>query len=279
MRSLFEELGWRQMQQYQFAAFQAVVADQIGGDTLHHTCSISFGSSSKSIQAKIKQAQDLSKMRWLIIDEISQVGAELLSQCDTNIRSAVQSAGTYKHRDDGTPRPWGGLNVVYVGDFLQLPPTQATPLFTLPRSLLNIGGVLNPRVQHGLNLFWEDTNGIILFEQQMRCVDEWWLEVLNECRHGCMSYNTWAFLHGKPTSVSGKWLDGTVQCGTTAGPQCEKGCIQQHGECVECQEEHVQRCRVYKAGIHGSSDKRPAHKHFRHAVSVVPNNDLKMEIC
>ena len=93
MRSLFEELGWRQMQQYQFAAFQAVVADQIGGDTLHHTCSISFGSSSKSIQAKIKQAQDLSKMRWLIVDEISQVGAELLSQCDTNIRSAVQSAG------------------------------------------------------------------------------------------------------------------------------------------------------------------------------------------
>jgi len=33
---LFEELGWRQMQQYQFAAFQAVVADQIGGDTLLH---------------------------------------------------------------------------------------------------------------------------------------------------------------------------------------------------------------------------------------------------
>lgn len=282
MRSLFDALHWAQSQQYQFAAFQAVVADQIGGDTLHHSCGIAFGCTSRTMEQRMQQSRNMSMMRWLIIDEVSQVGAELLSQADTNIRSAVQAAGTYKYRGDGSERPWGGLNVLYVGDFLQLPPTKATPLCTLPNSLLNLAGIMNPRVQRGLDLFWNDTQRIITFEKQMRCDDEWWLEVLEECRHGRMTQDTWAYLHGTHTSTSGMWLNGTCKDGTVPGPQCAAGCLQQEGECAECEKERKRRCRVYKAGERlglGADDRRLQSKKFRHAVTVVPNNDLKMEIC
>ena len=79
------------------------------------------------MQKRMEQSRNLSQMRWLIIDEISQVGANLLSQCETNVRSAIQAAGTYKYTSEGKMRPWGGLNVCYVGDFFQLPPYSSAP--------------------------------------------------------------------------------------------------------------------------------------------------------
>lgn len=115
MKSLFKALGWRQSMQFQFAAFQAVVADQVGGDTLHHSCGVSFSCGNRSTHERMTKAKTLSMMRWLIIDEISQVGAELLSQCETNMRFAMQNAGTYKLDVNNEVRPWGGLNVLYVG--------------------------------------------------------------------------------------------------------------------------------------------------------------------
>ena len=90
MKSLFDVLGWLEAHHYQFAAFQAVVASQIGGDTLHHTCGISFGSTTRSVQQRMQQARNLSMMRWLVIDETSQVGAELLAQCERNMSAAMQ---------------------------------------------------------------------------------------------------------------------------------------------------------------------------------------------
>ena len=280
MRSLFDDLGWRQTQQYQFASFQAVVANQIGGDTLHHSCGVGYGQTSTAMQKRMEQSRKMSSMRWMIIDEISQVGAELLSQCETNVRSAIQAAGTYKLTLEGETRPWGGLNVIYVGDFLQLPPTRATPLTTLPSTLLHIGGIMNPRVQHGLDLFWNQTNDLVIFKKQMRCLDEWWLEVLEECRLGAMTADTCAFLHGTTTSVPGTWLNGTVNNVTRAGPQCKAQCCEMRNECMECKVERKRRCRVYRSELHGNDkDSRIHSKRFRHAITVVPNNDLKMDIC
>ena len=65
------------------------------------------------------KSRDICNMRWLIIDEISQVTAELLAQCEHNVQCMMQANGTYKNGPDGV-RPWGGLNVLYVGDFQQV---------------------------------------------------------------------------------------------------------------------------------------------------------------
>lgn len=74
LRQLFESLGWVHGVQFEIAALQAVVADMLGGETLHRTCKISIGMNGNGPENK-KNGRHL---RWLIIDEISQVSAELL---------------------------------------------------------------------------------------------------------------------------------------------------------------------------------------------------------
>ena len=74
LRQLFESLGWVHGVQFEIAALQAVVADMLGGETLHRTCKISIGMTQNGRENK-KNGRHL---RWLIIDEISQVSAELL---------------------------------------------------------------------------------------------------------------------------------------------------------------------------------------------------------
>ena len=137
------------------------------------------------------------------------------------MRKDMQTAGTYKEREDGSCRPWGGVNVVYVGDFLQIPPAGETSLTTPPSSVINLGGLINLKADEGLEPFWNHTNNLIIFKKQMRFEDLWWLQVCDECRRGCLSQDSWAFLHGHDTSVSGSWLDGQ--------PQCAAGCMQQIG--------------------------------------------------
>lgn len=182
----------------------------------------------------------------------------------------MQGAGTWKGNQAGgaDARLWGGVNVLYVGDFFQLPPIKNTPLCTLPQSIVNLAHITNAQLEQGLELFWDGTNAIIELDEQVRCVDSWWTEVLHQCRNGNMSNDTHAFLHGENTCVSGSWLNGRASCGN--------GCSVQHNECTVCNKERKRRCRVYK-GV--DNDARMSNKQFRHAISIVANNDLKSEIC
>ena len=54
-----------------------------------------------------------------MVDEISMVSAKLLAQIDTKLRSLVHLHGTYKQGADGMDRPFGGLDVLFVGEFFQ----------------------------------------------------------------------------------------------------------------------------------------------------------------
>ena len=92
MRRLFDMVKYEDKRRYQFAAYQAVVAEQLGGDTLHHFAGVGVGKSSDPSSKKPK-----NNLRWLIIDEISQVSADLLAQVETNLRIPMQECGgTYK---------------------------------------------------------------------------------------------------------------------------------------------------------------------------------------
>ena len=74
----------------------------------------------KSDKAKtVAVSKRIAQWKGLIIDEISQVTAELLAQCEHNAKCMIQSPGTYKDTPHGH-RPWGGLNIIMVGDFQQV---------------------------------------------------------------------------------------------------------------------------------------------------------------
>ena len=64
-----------------------------------------------------KRTKELVLWKWLIVDEISMVSAWFLSEIDSRLRCAARSMGTMKREADGSKRPFGGLNVIFSGDF------------------------------------------------------------------------------------------------------------------------------------------------------------------
>ncbi|MBS9478888.1 ATP-dependent DNA helicase [Ancylobacter radicis] len=95
-----------------FLAPTGVAALQLGGQTIHSF----FGLPPRLIdpdQIKIRPQKRtlMKKLERLVIDEVSMVRADVLDAVDRSLRMA---------RND--PRPFGGVQVVLVGDFLQLPP-------------------------------------------------------------------------------------------------------------------------------------------------------------
>ena len=100
-------------------------------------------------------------------------------------------------------RTCAGINVLYVGDFLQLPPPgSGTCLSTIPDDVFMRLHPHKADTTKCLNLMWNDVE---LFEltDQIRCQDTWWNDVLQEFRVGSLTIDTHAFLHGEPTSVPG----------------------------------------------------------------------------
>jgi len=96
-------------------ASTGVAAFQIGGTTLHSFAGIATGQAviSKCVElAKRKTvAQQWRKCKHLIVDEISMVDGEYFKKLEAVARSVK-----------GNDRPFGGIQLIFTGDFLQLPP-------------------------------------------------------------------------------------------------------------------------------------------------------------
>ncbi|GGF86437.1 hypothetical protein GCM10007301_52870 [Azorhizobium oxalatiphilum] len=95
-----------------FLAPTGVAALQLGGQTIHSF----FGIPPRilhpeDVKPRVQVRRLLKKLDRLVIDEISMVRADLLDTVDRTLRIARESNV-----------PFGGVQVVLVGDFLQLPP-------------------------------------------------------------------------------------------------------------------------------------------------------------
>ncbi|MBB3769874.1 ATP-dependent exoDNAse (exonuclease V) alpha subunit [Angulomicrobium tetraedrale] len=99
-----------------FLAPTGVAALQLGGQTIHSF----FGLPPRlvdpdQVKPRSPKRNLMKKLERLVIDEVSMVRADVLDAVDRCLRIA---------RSD--PAPFGGVQVVLVGDFLQLPPVVPT---------------------------------------------------------------------------------------------------------------------------------------------------------
>ena len=144
MRELFNFIGFRSDVEYVMTALQAVMAEQLEGDTLHHSLGVTPSQFKKSMKANdggaTKREMEISKFleqcRWLVIDEISMISAQLLSEVDNKLRRAIRDVEATKKDENLLERPFGGINVIFCGDFWQLDPPSGTPLASIPSELL-----------------------------------------------------------------------------------------------------------------------------------------------
>lgn len=95
-----------------FLAPTGVAALQLGGQTIHSFLGIPPRIlNPDEVKPRVQVRRLLKKLDRMVIDEISMVRADLLDTVDRTLRIA-------RDRDE----PFGGVQMVFVGDFLQLPP-------------------------------------------------------------------------------------------------------------------------------------------------------------
>ena len=111
-----DNLKWEMGVKFQVVALQAVMAELLGGDTIHHALGIpAFGNRREchndDLQKHMEVAKRVLQWRWLIIDEISMVSAKLLAEMDMKLRAIISEVNKLKKGAAGEVLPFGGLNV------------------------------------------------------------------------------------------------------------------------------------------------------------------------
>ncbi|CAJ1018820.1 PIF1-like helicase/AAA domain containing protein, putative [Leishmania shawi] len=91
-----------------------IASSQIGGCTLHHCLGI-------SPLGEFTRRKDLSSYDVIIIDEVSMLSRELFESLEVHLRRA-----------NNLNLPFGGVQMILSGDFLQLGAIHAQPLITSP---------------------------------------------------------------------------------------------------------------------------------------------------
>jgi len=94
-------------------ALTGAAAVTIGGETTHGACCLN---KTKNLD---EEQQQWTRAYLLIIDEVSFASRETLEKLNNQLRELMNSP----------TRPYGGISILFAGDFSQLPPVQKKPLF------------------------------------------------------------------------------------------------------------------------------------------------------
>jgi len=151
-----------------------------------------------------------------------------------------------------------GYNVVFFGDWWQLPPIpDSAALFKPPPEKCTA------RAKLALNIFWGAGSGSINFlaelTEQKRVEDDWYNSLLMSCRDGKLDDESYQFLMGLPTRHCGSWRSDTqpphAACGSRScaalplvwahmSKQGAQWSDMVSMECDACRLERDRRCRV-----------------------------------
>lgn len=156
-----------------------VAAINAGGVTLHSFFQLPFGPQTPdspretSNQLKKQKIQIIRSLELLIIDEISMVRADLLDSVDAVLR-----------RYRGNSKPFGGVQLLLIGDMQQLSPV------VRPED----EEILRPYYQSYYffgSLAWQKTNYVCIeLNQVFRQTDQSFISILNAIREGKADSNT-----------------------------------------------------------------------------------------
>ena len=101
--------------------------------TLHAFANIHVkGRKDSSSSLTPEQFVKYKRLRWILIDECSTVGLEVLATLEKKLLNSTRDKATWKLRPNGESRPFAGVNLILTGDLWQFPPVKATAIFQNP---------------------------------------------------------------------------------------------------------------------------------------------------
>jgi ATP-dependent DNA helicase PIF1 len=161
IREQFEDKGLH------ITASTGIAAVQIGGKTLHSWAGLGTGAAPlEEILASLfsgrgsRLRRKLKNAKMLAIDEISMISGELFDMLNEILKQVR-----------GRQAPFGGLQLILVGDFLQLPPVSRTERQFCFESQA-----------------WQEANPqIFMLQEVFRQEDERFIDLLNHIRSGSLS--------------------------------------------------------------------------------------------
>lgn len=156
----------------------SIAAAEIDGLTIHSF----LGESRKNTKVKqtrtfrpgdTKLENEWRHVKYLIIDEMSMVGLSLLARLNRIVK-------TGKHVN--SEAPFGGVNVIFFGDYLQYSPVLDKPLYSDCAPTQQVTDrQIDMLCAHRL---MREINCVVELIQQMRTEDIRYLELLNRLRNG-----------------------------------------------------------------------------------------------
>lgn len=161
--------------EFPILASTGAAAVLVGGRTFHSFFGLGIleGGVEKTVDRVRQNGRVLKRIRKIkgfILDEVSMISGETFRAAETIARMARESMD-----------PWGGLQVIAVGDFAQLPPVD------------KIGG---RRDWAFLSSAWLGSNFKLAYLQQnQRIQDQKFLSVLNQVRRAEIDEDTRSFLN------------------------------------------------------------------------------------
>ena len=140
-----------------------------------------------SINCTAALEKNFNSCRFIIIDEVSMISTYMLAKMDARLKQAKKNT-----------RPFGGLNMIFFGDFVQYPPVSGTALFkpfidpnaksddpTEKQAIQTKKKQAQSDINNhttGRNL-WTQLNYAVFLTQQMRQKDEAYGRILTDLRN------------------------------------------------------------------------------------------------
>ena len=150
-------------------AYTGTAAKHIGGSTT--ATLFKFGSYNSSVMEN-----RFAEVDTIIIDEVSMIGCRQLAKISKHLTKA-------KHANPDLP--FGGVDIIFFGDFIQFPPIQDTPLYSNWNDRRVTSSTTKSEIQSKLGQhLWKQVNCVILLDEQMRVTDREYQDLLNRLREG-----------------------------------------------------------------------------------------------
>ena len=196
-----------QARRFRVCSFMGVAARNVSGSTLHAALNLNERMGSRySARSKRDLIAKWEGVNFLLVDEVSVIGRKML----VSIHEALCIA-------KGNDLPFGGVNIVFAGDFAQLPPVGQRSLYCRTNS----HNVANPRAQADIfvRLLWLSVDVIVLLTQVMRQsanADLTFVDLLFRLRVGKCTDDDYRVLQSRllstvrPSWNDDGWLDAPI---------------------------------------------------------------------